>query len=124
MSDAGIDFSLLTGNGAETRTFKAGEVIFREGDPAGELFVVVTGRVDIKRGDRTIETVPENVIFGEMALVDDEPRSASAVAATESTIVPVSEQQFLFMVRHTPFFALNVMRTLARRLRAANELAD
>ena len=123
MPDTGIDFSMLAGSEVNTRTYEAGDIIFKEGDAAGEMFVVKSGRVEIRRGGRTLETVPEKVIFGEMALVDAEPRSASAVAVTEATVVPVSEQQFLFMVRHTPFFALNVMRTLARRLRAANEAA-
>jgi CRP/FNR family transcriptional regulator, cyclic AMP receptor protein len=59
-------------------------------------------------------------IFGEMALIDAAPRSATAVAKTDVKIVPVGEKQFLFLVGRTPHFALNVMRTLARRLRMAN----
>jgi CRP-like cAMP-binding protein len=55
-----------------------------------------------------------------MALVDPAPRSATAVALTDVTIVPVAEKQFLFLVSRTPHFALNVMRVLARRLRATN----
>ena len=61
-------------------------------------------------------------IFGEMALVDGAPRSATAVAMTDVTLVPVSEKQFLFLVSQTPFFALKVMRVLARRLRASNKV--
>ena len=45
-----------------------------------------------------------------MALIDDSPRSATVVALTEVTLAPISEKQFLFLVRHTPFFALRVMR--------------
>jgi CRP-like cAMP-binding protein len=52
-----------------------------------------------------------------MALVDSAPRSADAVALTDVTLVPVSERQFLFLVSETPYFALNVMRLMARRLR-------
>jgi CRP/FNR family cyclic AMP-dependent transcriptional regulator len=59
-------------------------------------------------------------MFGEMALVDSAPRSADAVAVTDVTLVPISEKQFLFLVSQTPFFALKVMRVLARRLRASN----
>ena len=57
-----------------------------------------------------------------MALIDDAPRSATAIALTDVSIVPVAEKQFLFLVRETPFFALNVMRVLAGRLRAANAM--
>jgi CRP-like cAMP-binding protein len=56
-----------------------------------------------------------------MALVDSAPRSAAAIAVTDATVVPISEKQFLFLVSQTPFFALNVMRVLARRLRASNK---
>ena len=54
-----------------------------------------------------------------MALIDRSPRSATVVA-TDTTVVPVGEKQFLFLVSRTPHFALNVMRVLAQRLRAAN----
>jgi CRP/FNR family cyclic AMP-dependent transcriptional regulator len=59
-------------------------------------------------------------IFGEMALIDAAPRSATAIAATDVKLVPVGEKQFLFLVGCTPHFALNIMRVLARRLRAQN----
>ena len=56
-----------------------------------------------------------------MALIDAARRSATVVAATDVKLIPVNEKQFLFLVSHTPYFALNVMRVLARRLRAAND---
>jgi CRP-like cAMP-binding protein len=106
MADTPVDFGILAGAGAPLREFKAGEVIFREGDAASEFFVIQSGKVDIR--------------FGEMALIDAAPRSTTAVAATDVTLVPVGEKQFLFLVSRTPHFALNVMRVLARRLRAQN----
>ena len=63
-------------------------------------------------------------IFGEMALIDNEPRSATAVAITDVELVPISEKQFLFLVSQTPYFALKVMRILAQRLRATNMSLD
>jgi len=67
-----------------------------------------------------LDTLPERSIFGEMALIDGAPRSATAIAATGVKLVPVGEKQFLFLVSRTPHFALNVKRALARRLRATN----
>lgn len=116
---ADVDFGILAGAGAPTRSYKAGEVIFRQGDPAEELFIVKSGKVD-RLGNRLLDTLPELSIFGEMALIDRSPRSATVVAATDTTVVPVGEKQFLFLVSRTPHFALNVMRVLAQRLRAAN----
>jgi CRP/FNR family transcriptional regulator, cyclic AMP receptor protein len=120
MVDTPIDFAILAGAGAPVRGFKAGDVIFKEGDPAEEFFVIKTGSVEIRLGNRLLATLPERSIFGEMALIDHGPRSATAVAATDATIVPVGEKQFLFLVSRTPYFALNVMRVLVTRLRTSN----
>jgi CRP/FNR family transcriptional regulator, cyclic AMP receptor protein len=119
--DSEIDFGLLTGNGIATRSAKAGEVIFKEGDEARQLFAIKSGEVAIQLGNRTLAELPANSIFGEMALIDDAPRSATAVAKTDVELVAISEKQFLFLVSQTPFFALKVMRVLARRLRATNK---
>jgi CRP/FNR family transcriptional regulator, cyclic AMP receptor protein len=114
-------FEVLTGNNVDTQFFKAGSVIFREGDEAHELFVVKKGEVRIQIGNRTISELSTGSIFGEMALIDNEPRSANAIAVSDVEVVPVSEKQFLFLVGQTPYFALKVMRVLAQRLRATNK---
>ena len=120
MSNDTVDFNLLVRSGVPTRSFKQGETIFKKGDAATELYVIQSGRVEIQYGNRLLDTLEEHNIFGEMALIDNSPRSATAVASTDVVLVPVSEKQFLFLVSETPFFALMVMRVLARRLRAAN----
>jgi CRP-like cAMP-binding protein len=117
----GTDFSVLTGNNIETLLLKAGSVIFREGDEAKELFAIKSGQVRIQIGNRTVTELAADNIFGEMALIDSEPRSATAVAVTDVELVPVSEKQFLFLVGQTPYFALKVMRVLAQRLRITNK---
>ena len=121
MSHDAVDFSLIVRSGVATRAYKAGDTIFHEGDSASELFVIASGKVEIRHGNRLLDTLDGNNIFGEMALIDGAPRSATAVAATDVTVVPVAEKQFLFLVGQTPFFALMVMRALARRLRATND---
>jgi CRP/FNR family transcriptional regulator, cyclic AMP receptor protein len=122
MSEAqGVNFAILIGPQVPRRSFAAGEVIFRQGDPASEMYVVESGEVEIRLDGRLIDTLGSKTIFGEMALVDSAPRSATAKALTDVTLVPVSEKQFLFLVAQTPHFALNVMRVLAGRLRAANK---
>ncbi len=120
MTEAPVDFRLLAGAGAPARDYRAGDVIFKEGDAAQELFIIQSGEVEICLGNRVLETLPQYSIFGEMALVDAAPRSATAVAASDVKLVPVTEKQFLFLVSNTPHFALNMMRVMARRLRATN----
>jgi CRP-like cAMP-binding protein len=114
-------FSILAGNDIAVRFFKAGDVIFREGDEATELFVIKSGQVRIQIGNRTVAEFGQDSIFGEMALIDSEPRSATAIATNDVELVPVSEKQFLFLVSQTPYFALKVMRVLAQRLRVTNK---
>jgi CRP/FNR family transcriptional regulator, cyclic AMP receptor protein len=122
MSKELFDFGFLVGSeGVSTRHFKAGETIFNEGDPAAEVYVIWSGRVGIQLGDRILDTLEANEIFGEMALIDEKPRSATAVALTDVELVPISEMQFLLLVTRKPAFALEVMRVLAHRLRAANK---
>lgn len=94
---------------------------FRGGEQANELFVIKSGYVRIQVGNKTMADLAPDTIFGEMALIDNEPRSATATALTDVELVPVSEKQFLFLVSQTPHFALKVMRTLAQRLRTMNK---
>ena len=114
-------FHLLLGEDVPEATYAPGETIFREGDAGHEFFVIKSGAVEIRSGNRLLETLHADEIFGEMALIDDAPRSASAVAKTDVVVVPVGEKQYLFLVRHTPYFALKVMRVLAERLRRQNK---
>ena len=123
MSDNEVDFSLLVGPEFPTRFFAKGDTIFREGERGDEFFVVVRGKVEIRSGDRRLETLGPKGIFGEMALIDDSPRSATVVALTDVAVAPIKEKQFLFLVKHMPMFALMVMRVLAYRLRHQNKAA-
>ena len=81
------------------------------------MFVVKEGEVDILLGNRVVETVGPDGIFGEMAMVDGQARTASAVARTDCKLVPIDQKRFQFLVRQTPFFAIEVMRVLVERLR-------
>jgi CRP/FNR family cyclic AMP-dependent transcriptional regulator len=122
MSKDAFDFSFLVGSSeVPVRHLKAGETIFKEGDPPTEVYVIQSGRVGIQLGNRLLDTIEANEIFGEMALIDDGPRSATAIAVTDVALVPFSELQFLLLVTRKPAFALEVMRVLAHRLRAANK---
>ena len=121
MTNDADSFNLLLGTDVPTRDYKAGETIFREGDSGTEFYVVQQGRVRILSGNRVLETLGGNEIFGEMALINSGPRSATVVAETDVTVAPITEKQYLFLVRHTPYFALKVMRVLANRLRHQNK---
>jgi len=79
--------------------------------------VILEGQVDIQASGKVLETIHSGGIFGELALVDNEPRSAEAVAKTDCKLVPINKKRFGFLVTETPFFALEVMKVMANRLR-------
>ena len=86
MSSGAIDFSILVGPQVPVRSFSAGTTIFKKGDLANELYVIQSGTVCIQLGNRTLDTLSANGIFGEMALIDSAPRSATAVSYTHLTL--------------------------------------
>jgi CRP-like cAMP-binding protein len=111
-------------NEIDTKTFQAGETIFEQGDPAEFMYGVVEGEVEIKLGNHVLSTLGPDEVFGEMALVDQTPRSATAVAQTDCKLAIIDHRRFLFLVQETPTFALQVMSTLADRLRRMNALSS
>jgi CRP/FNR family cyclic AMP-dependent transcriptional regulator len=108
--------SMLAGSG-EAEEFPAGTTVFSEGEPGDRLYVVRSGSVALSAHGTTLESVCENELFGEMALIDLEPRSATAVAETDCELVAIDKRRFWFLVQETPYFAEIVMRTMADRLR-------
>jgi CRP/FNR family cyclic AMP-dependent transcriptional regulator len=109
-------------NAGNADPFEPGQVIFKEGDPGETMYAVLEGRVEVAVGGNVVETVEEGGIFGEMALIDAGPRSATAVAATAAKLVTVDRKQFTFLVQEHPTFALQVMKIMAERLRRADAL--
>jgi CRP-like cAMP-binding protein len=97
--------------------FLAGQVIFKEGEPGDLMYVVQEGEVDILVRGKLIETVGPGGVVGEMALIDNDARSATAIAKTDCRLVPLDETRFNLYVHQTPFFALQVMRVMSDRLR-------
>ena len=102
-------------------SYTPGQLIFEEGQTGDVFYVVKEGEVEILVGPLVVETLDAGEIFGEMALIERKPRSATARAKSACQIVPVNEQRFTFLVQQTPHFALSVMQTIAERLRRMNE---
>jgi CRP/FNR family cyclic AMP-dependent transcriptional regulator len=105
-------------NDAAAVSFAPGETIFRAGDPSdGQMFAVGEGEIEIQLNGQTLETVGPGGVFGEMGLIDNQARSANAVAKTAAKVVSINERRFGFLVQHNPFFALQVMRTMTEGMR-------
>jgi CRP-like cAMP-binding protein len=109
-------FDLLR-NEPDIRKFVAGDVIFAEGDAGDSMYAVIEGEIEIRKRDKIVDTVSAGGVFGEMALIDQEPRSATAVAKNDCRVVAVGQRRFTLLVQQTPYFALQIMHVLADRLR-------
>ena len=112
--------------GKVARIFQDLEVIFKEGNYGDEMYIVHSGTVKLVKqspaGEIVIATIQPGEFFGEMALVDNAPRSVSAVAGTDQTrLLALDRDKFLFLVSHQPAFALTIMHVLCQRIRAMNE---
>ena len=106
----------------DTTDLSPGEAVFREGDKGDVVYVVLEGSVDIVVGGTVVETAARGAVLGEMALIDDSPRSASAIAKTASRLVAIDRRRFQFMVQQTPNFSIHVMKVMAERLRRMDRL--
>lgn len=87
------------------------------------MYVLLDGEMEILLGDFALETTGPGNLIGEMALIDDSPRTASAVAKTSCRLAEIDRRRFHFLVQQTPHFATHVMKTLATRLRHMNAVA-
>ena len=108
----------LTLGDLERRKFKAGEVIFREGaDAKGEAFLVHAGTVQIKRTfdgvEKTLSTLGEGELFGDLALFREGPRSADAVAATDVELMVINNDRLDWLIRNRPQLTKEVVRRLS-----------
>lgn len=98
-----------------------GLVLFREGDPAKDMYVLLQGAAEISAGGDVVEVAGPGALLGEMALVDSGVRSATVITRSDCQFVPVDRLQFDLLVRESPEFARQVMTVMAGRLRRANE---
>lgn len=101
----------------QTRSLAAGEVLFEVGDEGHEMFGVISGLIELRRGTHVVQRVGADGTFGELAIVDAEPRALSAVAIEPSEVAVIGRHDFLFLVHETPTFALDVMRSMSHLIR-------
>ena len=99
------------------QTFPAGRVIMKEGDAGVSMYIVISGRVRVSIRGTVVEQVGAGGTFGEMALVDQASRSATAVADRDSQLLTISRSDFLNLVKSKPGFAISLLKTIAHRLR-------
>ncbi len=98
------------------RTLPTGTVLFEQGQPGTELFLVISGAIDIVKGERTIVTLGPGSSFGEMAMLDEPHRSATARVARDAELMVIPRDAFFAMLKGNPMLAVKVLWNMLLRL--------
>lgn len=107
------------------KVYSDGEVIISEGDVGDRMFVVQSGQVEAVTGsgdeERRVAVLGGGDFFGEMALFDKEVRSATVRALGEARVLTIDRRTLLKRISENPLLALNLLKTMSRRIRALND---
>lgn len=106
----------------DLQALAAGQVLFKEGEQGELMYVLISGTAEITVRGRLVETAEAGAILGEMAMIDDDKRSATVSAKTDCKLLSIDRKRFNFLIQQTPNFALYVMRVIANRLRKTDAL--
>ena len=113
----------LVAKAADVVTIKAGNVVVEEGSPGHEFFLILDGEASVKRGKRKIATLGAGSYFGEMALLDRGPRSATIVADSDLRLVVLGQREFMGLLDQVPALSHKLLVAMATRLREADSKA-
>ncbi len=111
------------------RNIEANVTIFREGDPGNQMFLIVEGSVEIRKkttekSTTTLATLKTGDFFGEMAMVEKKPRSATAIACTKCRLLALDQNAFMSLIEQNSDFAVRMIKVLSLRLRRTNLLVE
>lgn len=117
----------LSPENTKVRTYQAGQELFQEGEPGSAMFILLQGRIELRKkvsgGEQLLKAVETpNDFFGEMAVLDDRPRSATAVATEASNVLEVDPAAFEQLVVSNGKFAMKIIKVLSERIRASNKV--
>ena len=115
-----MDLLNLFRNEQNVSLYARTDVIFTEGAPGEHMYVLLDGKIELSVRGSAFQEITAGEMFGEMALINSLPRSATAVAKTDCKLIPFDQAKFKLHVQLTPMFSLQVMRTMAHRLQSMN----
>lgn len=105
---------------AEEQPIAFGDQVFSEGEPGDALYLVVEGTVKVHQGGKELAQLGPRDVFGEMAVLDSEPRSATVTAVKDSVLLKIARDDFRDILQERPEIGMGVIKVLSRRLRDAS----
>jgi CRP-like cAMP-binding protein len=104
---------------AEEQPFAAGDPVFAEGEPGDALYLIVEGAVKVHRGGEQLAQLGARDVFGEMAVLDSQPRSASVTVLKDAVLLKIGRDDFRDILQERPEIGMGIIQVLSRRLRPA-----
>jgi CRP/FNR family cyclic AMP-dependent transcriptional regulator len=114
------EFLVKLASAMDELSFPSDHTIFEQGEEGRSLYIVVSGRVRVHLGDRDLVKLEQGTFFGEMSLFDAEPRSASVTTIETCDCLTLNQLQLIDAIEETPEIAVNITRSLSRRIRELN----
>ena len=106
----------------DLKVLPAGQTLFNHGEQSDLMYVLMSGAMEIIVNNKIVETAETGAIIGEMSMIDNHTHSATVIAKSDCSLLPIDRKRFNFLVQQTPNFALHIMRVMANRLLKINEL--
>ncbi len=103
------------------RSFRGGEAIVREGDEGVGFYLIVKGSAEVRRSGKHLSKLGQGNFFGELTLIDEQPRSADVIAVEQTRCLVLNTFNFSGLVHAYPSIAMKILKELARRLRTTNQ---
>jgi CRP/FNR family cyclic AMP-dependent transcriptional regulator len=118
MQNRELDFRVFAREACPVVDVRAGNTVFRLGEPGATMYVILSGRIDMVNGDRVIESLGAQEAFGMMSLIDALPRTATALVLEDAQLAVIDRKKYQFMLHELPSFAIFLIQTLANRVRS------
>jgi CRP/FNR family transcriptional regulator, cyclic AMP receptor protein len=118
------DFIVRLASVMDELTFPSNHSMFRKGEEGRSLYIVISGRIKIHINDRQLAVFSKGESFGEMAIFDTQPRSATATTLEPSECLELTQEQLYDAIEETPEISVNIIRVLSRRIRNLNQLIN
>lgn len=103
---------------------KKGDIVLKEGEETDDAYIILEGEIEVTKKGKHLATLGENSIFGEVALVDKRPRTATCTAKTNCSLGMVTRDNYKDLIKHRPQAVIPIMKIISDRMRNLMDIMD